>query len=76
MNIPNNNCINCNHFIWKDGDYFCSKYMKIFQNSPDKNFNKDILISLLLHKNCKDYSLNENSLYIDKFNDYIKTINK
>ena len=74
INIPEKNCINCASFAWWDGDYCCTRFMKILQESPDGKFNNDILMSLKLNKDCKQWNKNENSLYEESFNDFLKMV--
>ena len=58
-------CINCEHFAWWDGDYVCTAKFKLLQESPNGEFNKDILMSLRLNKNCLDYNKQTNKKIID-----------
>lgn len=73
--IPDKNCIKCQHFAWWDGDFCCTKHMKILQEAPDANFNDDILISISNNKDCEDYKEAEEGfaagLLLSKFKEYL-----
>lgn len=78
IQIPKKNCINCADFAWWDGDFCCVGHTKILQESPDGKFNKNILMSLRLNKNCKDYKINDNKvqlIYQKKFDEFLKENN-
>lgn len=74
IQIPENNCVNCKHFAWWDGDFCCIAKNKILQESPDGEFNKDILMALLLNKNCSEHIKSDDNIYQEDFNDFIKTL--
>lgn len=69
------NCISCQHFCWWDGDYCCSRKMRILQESDKGEFTIDILKSLEKNKNCIDYlkaSSKITEMYLSAFNDFLK----
>ena len=74
INIPEQNCINCEHFAWWDGDYCCVAKKKILQESPEGEFNEDILMSLKLNKDCEAWSRieEERNIYEEPFKNWLK----
>lgn len=74
MELPEHNCLNCEHFCWWDGDYCCSRKMRILQESPAGEFNEDIIKALNDNKDCIDYyeaSIPHIRLYIEAFNKFM-----
>ena len=76
MNIPNKNCITCAHFAWWDGDFCCTKLTKILQESPDGNFNDDIIMALRINKDCPSHLEGTRTLYLDQFNEFLRKKNE
>lgn len=76
INIPEKNCITCSHFDWWDGDFCCTKLMKILQNAPDAKFNDDIIMALRLNKNCSDHVQDEKPLYEEQFKKFLNNYNE
>lgn len=76
--IPDQNCVNCSHFSWWDGDFCCTKHMKVLQEANDANFNDGILIAIEENKDCEDWKKcdpnflgRENGLFWDRFVAYL-----
>lgn len=69
--IPKKNCISCVHFGWWDGDYCCTKLMKILQESPDGHFNDDILMALRINKDCVHHLQGTKTPYLEAFNEFL-----
>lgn len=68
-------CVKCEHFAWWDGDFCCVKKMKILQEAPDHNFNRDIILALKLNINCDAYSESENeTMYMKDFREFLNKI--
>lgn len=49
------NCINCEHFAWWDGDYCCMRTLMIIQPSPEGDFSAVIFKKLKTPKTCPYY---------------------
>jgi len=75
IKIPEHNCINCAKFSWCDGDYCCTKHLKILQEAPDANFNDDILMALSINKDCNDWEDCGGGLFWGRFLRYINERN-
>lgn len=74
IHIPEKNCVNCGHFAWWDGDFCCTKHLKILQEAPTYEFNDDIIRSVLNNKDCTDWEKCEenflgrkNGIFYDRF---------
>ena len=58
-------CLNCKAFAWWDGDYCCTKKMKLLCNAPNGDFTSDILSALKINKNCESYEQEDNEEIIN-----------
>ena len=71
-----NNCINCEHFAWWDGDYCCVKNFKILCESKSGHFNEDILTAIKTPKTCNDYKKAKNKkmteIYQEAYIEFLK----
>lgn len=74
--LLNKSCITCRHFAWLDGDYCCTKKMRILQEAAGGEFTKDILLSLKLNRDCTSYNEQENKNYKDKFIKLLNNLNR
>ena len=73
--ILDKNCLNCEHFVWWDGDYCCVANFKILCESKRGDFSKDMLKSMKTPETCKDYKLSNNKIhemYEELFNKFLK----
>lgn len=65
-------CVRCEHFALWDGDFCCTKKMRILQEAPDGKFNKDIILALKLNSGCESYKDNgDDSLYMKDFREFL-----
>ena len=48
LDVNSKKCINCDYFVWWDGDYCCIREFTILQNSPHGEFTEEILRTMKL----------------------------
>lgn len=74
-------CLNCDGFCWWDGDYCCTKEMKIHQYGMLYPYgywwmNKDIDNTMQTPETCEDYEYAHHEKYPEYDNPYIKEYKK
>lgn len=73
-------CINCDYFVWWDGDYCCIKNFEILQTSPNGEFTEEILNTMRLAdgdiRYCPDYKHTNNKRQKEYENAYSKFLEK
>ena len=74
-------CLNCDGFCWWDGDYCCTKEMKIHQYGMLYPYgywwmNSDIDKTMETPETCKDYEYTHHEKYPESDNPYIKEYEK
>ena len=78
-------CLTCDGFCWWDGDYCCTKHMKIHQygyGNENGGFtaypymNEDIDNTMQTPETCEDYDYTHHAGYPESENEYIKEYKK
>ncbi len=85
-------CLNCDGFCWWDGDYCCTKEMKIhqygiqyypeFDHNPNKGYFADTRMfgdidnTMQTPETCEDYDYRHHETYPESDNIYIKEYKK
>lgn len=74
-------CLNCDGFCWWDGDYCCTKEMKIHQYGILYPYgymwmNKDIENTMQTPETCIEYNYRHHKRYPESDNEYIKEYRK
>ena len=69
------NCINCQGFVWWDGDYACMPHMSILCESKNGDFNEDILKTMKTSDECSDYKRSILNVYQKEFDEFMKKKN-
>lgn len=72
-----NNCLNCERFVWWDGDYCCLANFTILCSSNKKgDFTDEIFHTLRTEDTCVDWKKNENDLhtkmYQESYENFLK----
>ena len=70
-------CLNCDGFCWWDGDYCCTKEMKIHQyGNGSIHMTEDIEKTMETPDTCEDYEYTHHEKYPESDNPYIKEYKK
>lgn len=72
----NKNCLTCSHFTWWDGDHCCIEKLKLLCESPNGDFNEEIITSLKENENCEEWGEGDEKvikIYLDEFKKFVKS---
>ena len=70
------NCLTCSHFTWWDGGYCCIEKQKLLCESPNGDFNEEIITSLKENKNCEEWGEGDEKvikMYLDEFKKFVES---
>lgn len=79
MDSIKKHCTNCKYFTWWDGDYCCMAQMKVIVESQNGYFwcpFPQSFQKVFDAEDCSDYTYEENNIYSEPYNDFLKELQK